>query len=116
VSITVPAAGTIQIHANTWIRWFHTAGTADQLVLGITTVPGNCNVSYTGDWGAMWAKDIPAAYPSGNGTFDMAYLHRTVTVPSAGTYTYYLGAYMAAGYADSTEYLWWTSMTATWTP
>jgi hypothetical protein len=116
VSITVPAAGTIQILANTWISWYHTAGTRDQLVLGITTVPGSCDTSNTGNWDEMWVKDIPGAYPTDIGTYDMAYLHRTVTVPGAGTYTYYLGGYMATGYTASTDNFWWTNLTATWTP
>jgi hypothetical protein len=116
VSITVPGAGTIQIHANAWLSWYHTAGTRDQLVMSITTVPGSCDMGNTGNWDEMWVKDIPGAYPTDNGTFDTAYLHRTVTVPGAGTYTYYLGGYMAMGYAASTDYFWWTNMTATWTP
>jgi hypothetical protein len=69
-----------------------------------------------GDWDEMWVKDIPGAYPTDNCTYDTAYLHRTVTVAGAGTYTYYLGGYMALGYAASTDYFWWTNMTATWTP
>jgi hypothetical protein len=39
-----------------------------------------------------------------------------VVYAGSGTYTYYLGGYMALGYTASTDYSWWTNMTATWTP
>ena len=116
VTLDVPAAGTIVLRGNVWIRWNHTTATQDQMILYFTSLTTGCTVENVGNWDEMWIKDIPSSYPSASGVYDMATVQRTVTVGAAGTYTYYLGGYMSSGYTAETDRFWWANISATWHP
>jgi hypothetical protein len=117
VTLDVPAAGTILLRGQAWVVWNHTAGTNDQMLLYFTSLTSGCNnISTVGNWAEVWIRDLPSSYPTDTSMYDTANVQRTVTVPSAGTYTYYLGGYMASGYAEGTERFWWANIVATWHP
>ena len=116
VSITVPAAGTIVLRGNVWLIWNHTTGTKDQMLLYFTSLTTGCTVPDVGNWDEMWIRDLPSVYPTHTSIYDTANVQRTVTVGAAGTYTYYLGGYMASGYTAGTDRFWWANISATWHP
>ena len=112
VTITVPNAGHITVTSQAWLQIFGNAVNARtaQVYLGASSTDCTFNDFATG-YNSMKAT-FPFAY---NGTYEITVpVSRTFSVPSAGTYTYYLNA-TSDGLTTLPQF-WFAAMQATYSP
>jgi hypothetical protein len=110
VTVTAPRSGTVVLSANTWFLVTHTAGVADFIQLFIGTSPTDCAFSA----GTSMAYSIPANYPAATNQNVTVPVARVVSIPAAGTYTYYLNATSSASPSD--DLFWFGGIIATFYP
>ncbi|MCK4444962.1 MAG: hypothetical protein KAW09_10485 [Thermoplasmata archaeon] len=97
VTIVVPGSGYVLVTSHVDLTIFHTLGTSDIWRLVLSETPADCA-------GIVWRTDGKIASTWGN---DVNPVHdsvqRVFTINSAGTYTFYLNAYMVLGSGDGDE-------------
>lgn len=111
VTISVPAAGTISVDADAWIYLNHTNGTMDWAQIHIGTSSSDCS---SADY-AMMIAQVPANYPTAT-TQHSLHVMRSVTVTSAGTYTYYLNGEDTSAGHDPQDKFWYSNLRAVYYP
>ncbi len=111
VTVTAPAPGRVRVGATVRLLISHGSGVTDTLELALAQTTTAC------DTGVGYEHNVysvtPAAMPSYSLTDTMYSLEAVFTVPSAGTFTYYLN-----GEASRTNHakFWFASLTATYFP
>jgi hypothetical protein len=110
VTINATGPGWVMVDATAWVRFEHTTGTTDQLILGIGTNATDCS---TATDQIRW--EIPGAYPTDADINHSLRVSSWFFVSSAASYTYYLNANMVSG-ASAQDRLWYGSMRAMYSP
>jgi len=110
VTLTVPGPGIITVTSSVWVLLDHTYGAADLLKLGHTsslgTGPSQMNTQLV---------HLPASDATQSSYNHSRTVVSTFTVPSAGTYTYYLVGAMTQG-QSANDLFWYAEMTGMYHP
>lgn len=92
VTITVPGPGELIVQGTTQLRINHTAGTEDRWLVAIGSTTTECP---TMPW--SWVDSVGTNDPTQAQYWKSAYVQAPWGVTEAGTYTWYLNAYMIVG-------------------
>ena len=92
VTLVAPASGTVLVTANAQVDLYHTIGTFDVVQFAIGATPVDC-----GDPSHNITWETPGSYPTFTSMQRTFTVTRSFTVPSAGTYTYYLNGFKSTG-------------------
>ncbi len=110
VNITVPGPGTIVVQGSTRLHIDHTTGTEDRWLVAVGPDATTCPL---GAW--SWLDSIGTNDPTQASYWKSAYAQNAFTVTTAGTYTYYLNAYMISGQDSGDEFI-YANMVAVFYP
>jgi hypothetical protein len=110
VTITVPSAGTVYVHFDTWLQTLsHVAGTTDYVYIYVGTSATECSISY----GYYTIDYVESQLPAGTYNRSVSGVRR-FSVSGAGTYTYYLNATSDGG--GGTDQFYYDNLQATFIP
>jgi len=110
VTITVPGAGVVLVHAQVWVKLSHTVGSLDFGTVSVANVSGS-----TGCTGVFYQWPIEVLSTEASGTYDVgAYVERPYAV-TGGNYTFYIDGIMSAG-QDAFDEFWFANMDAVYYP
>jgi len=110
VTVNATGAGTVVVEANVRVMLYHTEGTMDRLFLAIGTDATDCSADADA---VVW--DIPSGYSSATGLYAFM-VQKILSIPSPGSYTYYLNGYMSTGYSVGTDTFWRANIVAVFYP
>jgi len=107
VEIVAPAPGKVLVRASVQLQINHTMGALDIVQMHIGTSPTDCSGPFGDSFYARMQPEPTGIY------FPIVPISRLFTVPTAGTYFYFVNAFAASSFDDSLSY---TGIQATYHP